>query len=155
MPNTKIKNINVLCKILDKERKKNKKIVFTNGCFDLIHLGHVTYLNDAKKFGDILVLGLNSDASVKRLKGSARPIFSQKDRAEILASFEFIDYIVIFSEDTPLNIIKKIKPNVLIKGGDYKINDIVGAPFVISMGGAVKTIPFVKDKSTSKMIKNI
>ena len=122
----------------------NHKIVFTNGCFDVLHFGHVQYLLEAKKLGDLLVVGLNSDASVRRLKGESRPINGEKERAFVLAALAFVDYVVVFEEDTPKELIEVVKPNVLVKGGDYKIENIVGADFVMQNGGTVTTIPFVE-----------
>ncbi len=136
-------------------RENGKTIVFTNGCFDILHSGHVFYLNEAKKLGDILVVGVNSDASVKRLKGKDRPINTASDRMLLLAALESIDYVVEFEEDTPLELIKKICPNILVKGGDYKVEDIVGNDIVTENGGIVMTIPFVKGKSTTNVIGKI
>ena len=121
-----------------------QKIVFTNGCFDVLHFGHVHYLLEAKKLGDILVVGLNSDDSVRRLKGPTRPINGEKERAFVLASLAFVDHITLFEEDTPGNLIKVVQPDVLVKGGDYTIEQIVGADFVMQNSGTVTTIPFVE-----------
>jgi len=142
-------------KIIEEERKKGKKIVFTNGCFDIIHAGHVDYLEKAKKLGDFLVVGLNSDNSVKRLKGNTRPINPQEYRKKVLEGLKAVDLVVIFEEDTPENLIKAIKPDILVKGGDWKIENIVGSDFVKSYGGQVLTIDFIYDISTSKIIKKI
>ena len=131
------------------------KIVFTNGCFDVLHYGHVCYLAEAKELGDKLVVGLNSDESVRRLKGETRPINGQKERATLLAALSFIDAIVIFEEDTPKNLIKNISPDFLVKGGDYTFETIVGAEFVSSYGGKVITIPLVKNFSSSSIIKRL
>ena len=131
--------------------EKDKRIVFTNGCFDLLHAGHVKYLEKAKKLGDILIVGLNSDESVKRLKGENRPINSFEDRAVVLAGLEMVDYVVEFSEDTPYNLIKEIKPNVLVKGADYSGKEVVGSDLV----DEVKLIEFVEGKSTTNIIKKI
>ncbi len=144
-----------LLKILERERKEGKKIVFTNGCFDLIHAGHVDYLKKAKALGDILVVGLNSDDSIKRIKGEKRPIIPQEMRAEVLSSLKPVDYIVIFEEDTPENLIKAIKPDILVKGGDWELDKIVGKDFVENYGGKVLTIPFTYDISTTKIINTI
>lgn len=133
----------------------NRKVVFTNGCFDILHIGHIRYLQKAAKLGDILVIGLNSDASVKRLKGSERPVNNEKDRAEILCALSFVDYVVIFEEDTPLELIKKIKPDVLVKGGDYSKEDIVGVNEVEAGGGRLVLVPFVEGKSTTNIIKKV
>lgn len=135
--------------------RANKRIVFTNGCFDILHVGHSKVLQEAKKLGDILIVGLNSDASVKRLKGEARPINSQTDRASMLAALECVDFVVIFEEDTPLHLIKAIMPEVLVKGGDYRIEDIVGADVVSEHGGVVQTIPLVEGKSTTNLIHSM
>ena len=141
--------------IADEARKDSRRIVFTNGCFDIIHAGHVKYLAEAKKLGDVLFLGLNSDQSVRRLKGDSRPINSEADRASVLSALRFIDYVVVFGEDTPENIIRTIRPDVLVKGGDYKIENIVGADFVKSEGGEVVTIDFVDGKSTTRIIEKM
>lgn len=134
---------------------EKKKIVFTNGCFDILHPGHITYLNQAKALGDILVVGLNSDASVRRLKGEERPINSLEDRAVMLASLAAVDFVIPFEEDTPLKLIQKVQPDVLVKGGDYTIDRIVGAKEVISRGGEVKTLPFVDGQSTTGIIEKL
>lgn len=134
---------------------ENKKIVFTNGCFDIMHVGHIRYLQEAAKLGDVLVVGLNSDASVKRLKGPERPINSELERAEMMCALGFIDYVVIFDDDTPLNLIKKIQPDVLVKGGDYSNEYVVGTREVESRGGKLVLIPFVEGKSTTNIIKKI
>jgi D-beta-D-heptose 7-phosphate kinase/D-beta-D-heptose 1-phosphate adenosyltransferase len=134
-------------------KSQNKKIIFTNGCFDLLHVGHVRYLQEAKKLGDILVIGVNSDASVKRLKGPTRPVQSEADRAEILAALGCVDFAVIFNEDTPKNLIETVKPDILVKGGDWKIEQIVGSDFVIAHGGKVMSLQFVDGKSTTKLIE--
>ena len=137
----------------EKVRDGYHSIVFTNGCFDVLHRGHVTYLAAARDLGDCLVVGLNSDASVKRLKGENRPVNSENDRALVLAALSFIDYIILFEEDTPKNLIEQVKPDILVKGGDYKIEDIVGADFVTKNGGKVLTIPFVDGYSSTKIIQ--
>lgn len=134
---------------------KNKKIVFTNGCFDILHRGHVTYLAEAKKLGDLLVMGLNSDASVKRLKGPERPINNQEDRKYVLSQLKSVDFVEIFEEDTPLNLINKISPAVLVKGGDWKIDQIVGGKEVIAKGGEVFSLNFVNGYSTTSIIQKI
>ncbi len=149
--NSKIVSINKLLRIVDDLRSKGKRIIFTNGCFDILHKGHIIYMKEAKKLGGILIVGMNSDNSTRRLKGKDRPINNQESRAAVLASLEFVDYVVIFDEDTPFNLIKAIKPDVLVKGGDYKIKEIVGREFAKE----VKIIPFVKDYSTSNIIKVI
>ncbi len=151
----KIQNLRKLKNLILCLKAQRKKIVFTNGCFDLLHYGHVKYLQDAKKKGDILVVGINSDTSVKRIKGKPRPVVNEKDRLRLVAALESVDYIVLFKEDTPLKIIKFIKPDVLIKGADWNKNNIVGRDFVLSYGGRVSTIKFVKGYSTSNLIKKI
>lgn len=132
-----------------------KKVVFTNGCFDILHRGHLEYLQAAADLGDILIVGLNSDESVKRLKGENRPINNQNDRAFALASLVFVDAVVIFDEDTPLELIQRVKPNVLAKGGDYSIDTIVGADFIKNIGGDVQVIPFVDGYSTTQIIEKM
>lgn len=136
-------------------RERGKKIVFTNGCFDLLHLGHVRYLRAAKELGDILVVGLNSDDSVRRLKGPGRPLINEAERAEILAALEFVDYVTIFEEDTPINIISAVEPDILVKGGDWPVEKIVGGEIVTRRGGKVIAIPFTEGKSTTGIIKRI
>jgi rfaE bifunctional protein nucleotidyltransferase chain/domain len=143
-----------LLELLEKVRGK-KKIVFTNGCFDILHAGHADYLNKAKSLGDILVVGINSDASVRRIKGEKRPILPQQMRAYLLDNLKPVDYVVIFEEDTPLELIKAIKPDVLVKGADWDLERIVGADFVLSYGGRVERIPFSFDISTSKIIERV
>ena len=128
-----------------------KKIVFTNGCFDILHVGHVKYLQIAKSFGDILIVGLNSDASVSRLKGPTRPVNIAEDRAYLLAALEAVDFVVPFSEDTPHNLIEMIKPDTLVKGGDYKGKEVVGTEFAKEL----KLVDFVDGKSTTKTIQKI
>lgn len=144
-------NINFLKKI----KEENKKIVFTNGCFDILHVGHVRYLSKAKKLGNILIVGLNSDKSVKKLKGDNRPINIFEDRAMLLSSLRFVDLVIIFEEKTPENLIKKIKPDILVKGGDYDIKDIVGYKTVIENGGEVKVLGFQDGYSSSNYINKI
>lgn len=136
-------------------KSQQKKIVFTNGCFDIIHRGHVEYLAQAADFGDHFIVALNTDSSVRKLKGDNRPINNEESRALVMASFQFIDHIVFFADDTPYRLIKSIKPDVLIKGGDYEIEDIVGYDIVMKYGGMVKTIPFVQGFSTTSIIKKI
>lgn len=136
-------------------KEKGKKIVFTNGCFDIIHKGHIIYLNAAKELGDYLIVGLNSDESVKRIKGNSRPINSEEDRALILENLKAVDAVVIFNEETPINLIEKINPDFLVKGGDWKENDIVGAEFVKANGGKVVTIKYVDNYSTTSLINKL
>lgn len=152
---TKIKNIDVLTELLGAEKQRGKKIVFTNGCFDLIHAGHVKYLQKAKAFGDILVLGLNSDESVRRLKGEKRPLIAQEERAHILAALDCIDYVVVFGEDTPYALIAAIRPDILVKGGDYTPETVVGRDIVEAGGGRVELVEFVDGRSTTDLIEKI
>lgn len=136
-------------------QKTKKRIVFTNGCFDLLHIGHIRYLKEAQNLGDVLIVGLNSDSSVKRLKGENRPIYPQEERAEILASLRFVDYVVIFDEDTPQTLIELVQPDVLVKGGDWPIEKIVGADIVLKKGGKVFSLPYVDNHSTTNTIQSI
>ena len=148
-----------LCKLkelnYDLKKYKNKTIGFTNGCFDLIHQGHIFYLKEARKMCDYLILGLNSDNSIKKIKGKDRPILNQMERTEILANFDFIDKILIFNEETPINLIKKIRPNIIFKGDDYSIDEVVGSKVIKNWGGKIKLIKCVKGKSTSNIIRKI
>ena len=141
------------------ERKKlkdeNKKLVFTNGCFDILHRGHVEYLNQAKDLRDLLIIGLNSDDSVKRLKGQDRPINNENDRAFLLDNLKSVDYVIVFNEDTPYNLIKEIIPDFLVKGGDWKEEDIVGYDIVKENGGEVKSLNYVNNYSTTGLIEKI
>lgn len=151
----KIVDLDQLIKIRKKAKRDHLKVVFTNGCFDILHRGHVEYLKKAKTSGDLLIVGLNSDSSVKKLKGDKRPILPQEDRAEILASLEMVDYVCIFEEETPQKIIEALIPDVLVKGGDYTKKKIVGKKVVESHGGRVFTVKEVKGKSTKSIIKKI
>lgn len=146
--------IDILTEV-QKLKSEKKRIVFTNGCFDILHKGHVAYLQAAKSLGDILIVGMNTDDSVKRLKGSERPVNSLEDRAFVLSSLRSVDYVVPFDEDTPLSLIESIMPDILVKGGDYTIDTIIGAKEVIAHGGAVEIIPFVEGKSTTSIIEAI
>ena len=139
-------------KIIDDIKSKNKKIVMTNGCFDILHPGHIHLLKNAKKLGDILVVAINSDESVKILKGNSRPINDLKTRIKNLETLNVVDYVISFSAETPKKIIENISPDTLVKGGDYNINDIVGAEFVRSYGGEVKTIKILEGFSTTNTI---
>ena len=136
-------------------RLKDYRIVFTNGCFDILHYGHIKYLQDAKLASDILVLGLNSDASVKRIKGHKRPANKQLDRSRVLAALSCVDYITVFNQDTPLKLIKLLRPDILIKGGDWETDKIIGAEFVKGYGGRVLTIPYLKGYSTTGLIARL
>ncbi len=136
-------------------RKKHKRIVFTNGCFDILHPGHIRYLKEAKNKGDILIVGINSDSSVRKIKGTDRPIFKQRERAEALSSLRAVDYVVIFNEITPLKLIKAIKPDFLVKGGDWNLKRIVGGEFVSSYGGKIISTPYFKGYSTTGIMERI
>jgi len=136
-------------------RFKDKKIVFTNGCFDLIHRGHIEYMTEAADLGDILIVGLNSDSSVKSIKEKGRPVMNEQSRAMIIASLRFVDAVVLFNQDTPYELIKHIQPDILVKGKDYAHKNIVGADIVQANGGRVETIEFVEGYSTSRIIEDI
>jgi D-beta-D-heptose 7-phosphate kinase/D-beta-D-heptose 1-phosphate adenosyltransferase len=151
----KILETNTLKDKLEELRKKGKKIAFTNGCFDILHVGHVRYLREAKKTADVLVLALNSDSSVRSLKGNERPLVPEKERAEILAALEFIDFVIIFTELTPLELINYLKPDILIKGGDWAEEDVVGREEIKAWGGRVAIIPEVEGKSTTNIVEKI
>lgn len=138
-----------------REENRKRKIVFTNGCFDLLHRGHVEILARAKALGDVLVVGVNTDASTKRLKGSSRPLVREDDRAYVLAGLEAVDYVVLFDEDTPLETIRELEPDVLVKGDEYARGGIVGADFVEEHGGRVERIPMLKGFSTTSLIEKI
>ena len=154
MDNSKYQLDNVINAIND-HKKDSKKIVFTNGCFDILHVGHIRYLSEAKSLGDILVIGINSDKSVKELKGPSRPINSLSDRALILSELRYVDYVVSFEEQTPLELIKIIMPDILVKGGDYKIETVVGSSEVIHSGGQVKLLQFHNGYSSTNYIDKI
>lgn len=141
--------------IIEVAKQKENKIVFTNGCFDILHVGHVRYLRESKKLGDILIVGMNSDDSVRRLKGDSRPVNCEDDRAELLCALECVDYVSIFDEDTPFELISTIIPDIITKGGDYNPDQIVGADIVAQNGGKVVVINYVEGKSTSKVIEKI
>lgn len=153
--NSKLLNPQNLNKLIQNWRNQNNKIVFTNGCFDLLHPGHIDYLAKARHLGDRLIIGLNSDESVSKLKGPKRPVNNEKERAILLASMSFIDAVIIFSEDTPLRLISEIIPDVLVKGGDYSIDTVVGADIVENHGGKVIILPFLEGYSSSNMINKI
>ena len=151
--NDKVKKLKELLREVKKLKESGSKIVFTNGCFDLLHVGHLRVFREAKRRGDILIVGLNSDASVKKLKGPTRPLVPEKERAELLANLELIDYVVIFAEETPENLIRAIRPDVLVKGADYKLRQIVGLEDVCAHGGKVVRVPILPGHSTSQLIK--
>ena len=141
--------------IINRIKAERKKIVFTNGCFDLLHVGHIRYLAQAKRLGDFLIIGLNSDSSVKELKGEDRPINSFEDRATLLSAIESVDLVIMFEEQTPENLIKDIVPDILVKGGDYNIEDIVGYQTIMQNGGQVKTLSFYDGYSSTNYINKI
>ncbi len=152
----KIQTVETLLPKISAHQRAGESLVFTNGCFDLLHVGHVRYLSEAKQLGDRLIVGLNSDDSVKRLeKGTNRPLIPEAQRAEILAALECVDYVIIFDESDPLNLIKAIQPNVLVKGGDWEPHQIIGRDFVEGRGGMVQSLPLVPDISTTSIIQTI
>lgn len=144
---------NRISDLVKRLRRSGKRVVFTNGVFDIIHRGHVEYLTKAKAAGDVLIVGLNTDASVRRLKGAPRPYQSQRDRAVILLALKAVDYVVFFSEDRPDKLIAQVRPDILIKGADYKVSEIAGAELVKSYGGMVKRIRLTPGRSSSKIIR--
>lgn len=150
-----VKTIEELCQIRKELKAQNKKVVFTNGVFDILHAGHVDYLGKAKEFGDVLIVGVNSDASVKRIKGELRPVVPQHERAFIISSLKPVDFVTIFEEDTPFEVINKLVPDVLVKGADWSKDKIVGADVVEANGGSVETIEFVNQTSTTNIIKTV
>jgi rfaE bifunctional protein nucleotidyltransferase chain/domain len=151
----KIVSTETLVADLEQARRGGKRIVFTNGCFDILHVGHVRYLGEAKSGGDLLVVGLNSDASVKSIKGERRPLVNQDQRAEVLASLACVDYVVVFDEPDPLRLIRAVRPDILVKGADWSEDDIIGADFVKSTGGKILRVELVSDASTSGIIDRI
>ncbi len=150
-----IVNLETFTPIRDKIKAEGKNLVFTNGCFDILHRGHVTYLNEAKSLGDYLIIGVNSDTSVKKLKGENRPVNNERDRALLLDNLKCVDYVIIFETDTPYELIKSLKPDILVKGGDWKKEDIVGHDIVEQNGGNVFSLNFVDNYSTTSVIKKI
>ena len=151
----KIEDRKDLKKVVERLKKEGKRVVFTNGCFDLIHVGHTRYLEEAKKLGDILIVAVNSDQSVMTIKGNKRPIIPEEERAEVLSALQCVDFVVIFHEPDPLNIISLLKPDVLVKGGDWGEDAIIGREVVESIGGKVVRIPEIKGASTSSIIDKI
>ncbi len=147
--------IDQLLKIRNKLKSEKRKVVFTNGCFDILHAGHVDYLTKSKALGDILIVGLNSDSSIKKIKGDKRPVIPQAERAVLVASLKPVDYVTFFDEPTPKELIDKLIPDILVKGADWSVENIIGKDIVEANGGEVKTISFVNDQSTSKIIKLI
>jgi len=149
---SKIKNLK---EFIPARKKLKGKLVFTNGCFDLLHVGHIRYLQEARKLGDYLIIGLNSDKSVKKIKGSFRPIIPETERAEVLAALESVSFVVLFDEDTPYELISAIQPDVLVKGGDWKGNDIVGKDIVEAYGGKVLSLSYIQGRSTTDIIDKV
>jgi len=149
------KNINEVVPLIKDLKSQKKKIVFTNGVFDIIHRGHIEYLKEAKSLGDVLIVGLNSDKSVKEIKGEKRPIISEENRAIVLSNLKPVDYVVIFNEDTPYELINAIKPDILVKGGDWSADKIVGSDIVNSYGGQVRAIKFIENNSSTDIIGRI
>ena len=136
-------------------RRSGKRIVFTNGCFDLVHSGHIRYLRAARGLGDVLVVALNSDGSVRRLKGPGRPLIPQRDRCEVVAALEMVDYVTVFDDDTPYALIKDLQPDVLVKGGDWQPDEIVGADVVRARGGLVRSLPYARGYSTTALVRRV
>jgi D-beta-D-heptose 7-phosphate kinase/D-beta-D-heptose 1-phosphate adenosyltransferase len=151
----KVKTRSALATLAEQAKRDGKKIVFTNGCFDLLHVGHVRLLSAAKELGDILIVALNNDSSVRQIKGSDRPILPETERAELIAALEMVDYVTLFEEPDPLNVIRELRPDVLAKGGDWAEDQIVGREFVESYGGKVAVIPYLKDHSTTEIIERM
>jgi D-beta-D-heptose 7-phosphate kinase/D-beta-D-heptose 1-phosphate adenosyltransferase len=150
-----VKSLPEIKAIRNRYKKENKKVVFTNGCFDLLHAGHVDYLSKSKALGDVLIVGLNSDESVRRIKGDKRPILVESERAFVISNLKPVDFVTIFEEDTPGNLIAELLPDILVKGSDWAVEHIVGRDVVEANGGEVKTIKFVNNQSTSKIIDTI
>ena len=155
MSGTKIVSITNLKRIIAGLKRKGQRIVFTNGCFDILHYGHVKYLQDARRKGDYLVVAVNSDASIKKIKAKNRPVIAQSDRLKTVAALSSVDFVILFSADNPLRLIKTLKPDILIKGADWSKQKIIGADFVESYGGKVLTVNLVKGRSTSSIIEKI
>ena len=155
MSQDKIKPAGEMGAIARNLREQGVRIVFTNGCFDILHAGHVQYLEQARELGDVLIVGLNSDSSIRRLKGFGRPIVAQQDRACVLAALGCVDYVVVFDTDTPLELITLLRPGVLVKGGDWQVEDIVGSEVVLADGGKVLSLPFREGLSTTSLIRRI
>jgi rfaE bifunctional protein nucleotidyltransferase chain/domain len=147
--------LTLLLPIRARLKRQRKRVVFTNGCFDLIHRGHLDYLRKAKSYGDLLIVAVNSDSSVRRIKGKGRPILPQRDRVELVAALEPVDYVFVFNEETPLVVIKKLEPDVLVKGADYKLGEIVGAREIKSWGGEVRRVRLTRGRGTSEVIDKI
>ena len=148
-------NLNDISEELNLAKAAGKRIVFTNGCFDIIHRGHISYLNEARSLGDFLIVGVNSDSSVSKLKGPSRPVNNENDRAFVMSSLKPVDAVIIFNEDTPYELISSVQPDVLVKGGDWKPEDIVGSDIVLKKGGEVKSLKFIKNYSTTSLLEKI
>jgi rfaE bifunctional protein nucleotidyltransferase chain/domain len=155
MNNKKVKNIKAIKSIVARLKTRRKKVVFTNGCFDILHVGHIRYLRKARSLGDILVVGLNTDRSVRQIKGEKRPIVPQEERAEVLAALEFVDYVVLFDEPDPFSLIEKVRPTILVKGADWPKDKIIGRDVVEKAGGRVVRIPLVPGASSTGVIDKI
>ena len=151
----KIKNLGELVEIVGVLKKEGKKIVFTNGCFDLLHIGHVRCFQDSKKLGDVLIVAINSDRSVRSIKGPTRPVIPQDERAEIMSALKSVDYVIIFDQHDPLQIITSTRPDILVKGGDWDLDTIIGRDVVVSYGGKVFALPLVPGVSTTQIINNM
>jgi D-beta-D-heptose 7-phosphate kinase/D-beta-D-heptose 1-phosphate adenosyltransferase len=151
----KIKDLKPLVKLVSKHKNEEKKIVFTNGCYDILHIGHIQCFQESKRLGDILIVAVNSDRSVGVLKGPSRPIVPEEERAELIAAMESVDYVTIFDQNDPLEVIAAVKPDILVKGGDWRIETIVGREIVESYGGTVTTLPMVPGISTSGIIDKV
>lgn len=151
----KVKSLTGVVRTVRKAQAAGQRVVFTNGCFDLLHRGHIRYLEQARSLGDLLVVALNSDASVRRLKGKIRPVVPEAERAEVLAALAAVDLVMIFDELDPARVIRAVRPDVLVKGGDWPVDRIVGADFVQSAGGTVRSLPYVEGMSTSALIRRI
>jgi len=155
LPGTKINSLSTLKRKIEQLKKRGKRIVFTNGCFDILHYGHTKYLQDARGKGDYLVVGVNSDSSIKKIKGRNRPVIKEADRLRVVEALGCVDFVVLFKEDNPLKVIMALKPDILVKGSDWNKKKIIGADFVESYGGKVETIKLVKGRSTSLLIEKI
>jgi len=151
----KIKTLDQILESRDRFRKLKKRVVFTNGCFDILHVGHVRYLNHARTLGDLLIVALNSDRSVRRIKGDSRPVVPETERAEVLAALESVDYVFVFDDVTPQRVIDALVPDVLVKGSDWELSDVVGRDTVENAGGSVLTVPVVEGSSTSEIIRKV
>lgn len=152
---TKVVNRQALIRERDRLRREGKRVVFTNGCFDLLHPGHVRYLTEARSLGDVLVVGLNGDRSVRALKGEGRPILNQEERSEVIAALEAVDFVVVFDEETPKELVAELLPDVLVKGGDWPIDQIIGRVEVEAAGGRVFSLHYIEGSSTSDIIERV